>query len=122
MLLLHVAAGTAALLVGPLVLLGVRRSVLPYQGLVLVVTGSALALAWPSDLPAVVRLLLGAVAVGSCAAAVIGSERALRATYVALVAAVAFVSGPVWAGVLVVAVGSAAVHVVPVRAAVTPVG
>ena len=118
MLLLHAAAGTAALLVGPLALLGVRRAVLPYRGLVVVVAVTALALALPSALPAEVRLLLGAVALGSCLAALVGSERALRGTYVALVAAIAFVSGPVWVGVLVVVVGSAAVHVVPRRVGV----
>lgn len=119
-LLLHVCAGTAALAVGPLALAGMRRALLPYRVLVVVVAVTALALAVPSTLPEAVRVLLAAVAVASGAAALVPDDRGLRASFVALVAAVAFVSGPVWAGLLVVAVGSAAVHALPVRAAVRP--
>ena len=119
LLLLHAAAGTAALVVGPLALAGVVRAVLPYRALVLVVAVTALALTVGSDLPLAVRGLLGVVAVGSAAGVLVASPRGLRGSYVALVAALAFVSGPVWVGVLVVAVGSAAAHGVPVRAAAT---
>ena len=117
LLLLHVAAGTAALVVGPLALAGVRRAVDPYRVLVLVVAVSALALTGPSTLPGAVRVLLAVVAVVSAVAAFVPSTRALRGSYVSLVAAVAFVSAPLWLGVLVVAVGSAAVHGLPVRTA-----
>ncbi len=117
MLLLHAAAGTPALVVGAVALAGVRRAVLPYRGLLLVVAGTALVLAGSSDLPDPVRVLLAAVAVATALAAAGRSARTLRASYVGLVAAVAFVSGPVWLGAVVVAVGSAAVHAVPVRPA-----
>lgn len=120
LLLVHATAGTAALLLGPAALLGVRRAVTPYRGLVVVVAGTALALTGPSTLPPAVRLLLGAVAVASAAAVLVPGDRALRGSYVALVAALAFVSAPVWAGLVVVAVGSAAMHAVPPRAAVRP--
>ncbi len=119
LLLLHVVAGSAALVLGPLALAGVPRAVAPYRALVLVVAASALALAGGSDLPGSVRLLLAGVALGSAAAALLATERALRGSFVALVAAVAFVSWPVWTGVLVVAVGSAAVHALPVRQVAT---
>ena len=122
MLLLHAAAGTVALLVGPLALAGVRRAVLPYRVLVLVVAATALLLTGPSSLPAPVLLLLGVVAVASAVAAWAPSERALRGSYVALVAALAFVSAPVWAGAVVVAVGSVLVHAVPVREAMSSAG
>jgi hypothetical protein len=120
LLVLHAAAGTAALVVGPIALLGVRRAVGPYRVLVLVVAATALALAGPSTLPGPVRVLLAAVAVASAVAALVPAERALRGSYVSLVAALAFVSGPLWAGLLVAAVGSAAVHGLPVRTAVRP--
>ena len=117
MLLLHAVAGAAALLAGPAALAGVRRAVLPYRVLVLVVAGTALALTGSSVLPWPVRLLLGLVAVASGVAVLVPGDRALRGSYVALLAALAFASGPVWVGVLVVAVGSAAVHGLPVRVA-----
>ena len=117
MLLLHAAAGTGALLVGPLALAGVRRAVLPYRVLVLVVAVTALLLVGPSTLPRPVLVLLALVAVASAVAALVPSERPLRGSYVALVAALAFVSGPVWAGAVVVVVGSVLVHAVPVREA-----
>ena len=120
LLLVHAAAGTAALVVGPLALVGVRRAVGPYRVLVLVVAATALALTGPSTLPGPVRVLLAAVAVASAVAALVPDERALRGSYVSLVAALVFVSGPVWAGVLIAALGSAAVHVLPRRAAVKP--
>ena len=117
MLLLHVVAGTLALGAGPLALAGARRAVLTYRVLVLVVAVTALGLVTSSGLPTIVRLLLAAVAVSSAAGVVVPSVRGLRGSYVALVAAVAFVSAPVWVGVAVVAVGTAVVHGVPVRAA-----
>ena len=117
MLLLHVAAGTLALVVGPLALAGVARAVLPYRVLVLVVAVSALGLVASSGLPAIVRLLLAVVAVGSAVGVLAPSVRGLRGSYVALLAAVAFVSAPVWVGATVVAVGAAVVHGVPARAA-----
>ena len=120
LLVLHAAAGTAALLLGPPALLGVRRALGPYRVLVLVVAVTALALTGPSTLPGPVRVLLAAVAVAGAVAALVPDERALRGSYVSLVAALAFVSGPLWAGVLVAVVGSAAVHGLPVRAAVRP--
>jgi ABC-type dipeptide/oligopeptide/nickel transport system permease component len=63
-------------------------------------------------------VLLAAVAIASGVGLVVPRERGLRASYVALVAALAFVSAPVWAGVVIVALGFAAVHGVPARAAV----
>ena len=122
MLLLHAVAGTVALLVGPLALAGSRRALPPYRALVLVVAVTALMLVPPSSLPAPVLVVLGLVAVASGLAAFVPSERALRGSYVALVAALAFVSAPVWAGVVVVAIGSALVHAVPVRRAVSSAG
>ena len=118
MLVLHAVAGSLALVVGPAALAGMGRAVVPYRALVLVVAGSALGLVAGSELPGVVRVLLALVAVGSSAAVLLPSVRGLRGSYVALVAAVAFVSAPVWVAVLVVAVGSAVVHGVPVRARV----
>ena len=115
LLVLHAAAGTVALVVGPVALAGVRRTVLPYRVLVLAVAASALLLTATSTLPLAVRVALGVIAAGSAAGVLAGSARGLRGSYVALVAALAFVSGPVWAGVLVVAVGSAAVHGLPVH-------
>ena len=120
MLLLHAAAGTAALLVGPAVLAGVRRAVLPYRLLVLLVAATALLLTGPSTLPRPVLALLSAVAVASAVAAWNPSRPAQRGSYVALVAALAFVLAPVWAGALVVAVGSALVHLVPLHGALAP--
>ena len=117
LLLLHAAAGTTALVVGPFALVGVTRALLPYRALVLVVAVTALALTGPSSLPGTVRLLLAVVAVLSAGCVLLPSARALRGSYVALAAALAFVSGPVWVGVLVVAVGSAAVHTWPAHAA-----
>jgi ABC-type dipeptide/oligopeptide/nickel transport system permease component len=114
LLVLHAVAGTLALLVGPLALAGVRRAGLPYRVLVLAVAVSALLLTAASTLPLAVRVALGVVAFGSAAGVLAGSVRGLRGSYVALVAALAFVSGPVWLGVLVVVVGSAAVHGLPV--------
>ena len=118
LLVLHAAAGSLALAVGPVALAGAVRAVLPYRVLVLVVAASALGLTVTSGLPAVVRVLLAVVAVGSAAGVLAPSVRGLRGSYVALVAALAFVSAPVWVGVVVVAVGSAVVHGVPVRQAV----
>ncbi len=120
LLLLHAAAGTAALAVGPFALAGARRATLPYRVLVVVVAATALALTGPSTLPVAVRVLLAAVAVAGAAAALVPDEHALRGSYVALVAALAFVSGPLWAGVLVVVAGSTAVHALPVRTTVRP--
>ncbi len=120
LLVLHAAAGTVALVVGPLALAGVRRTVLPYRVLVLAVAASALLLTAVSTLPLAVRVALGVVAAGSAAGVLAGSTRGLRGSYVALLAALAFVSGPVWAGVLVVAVGSAAAHGLPVARAAQP--
>ena len=117
LLALHVGVGVAALALGPAALLGVRGTALPYRVLVQLVALTALALTVDSDLPPAVRGALGLVALGSAAAAAAGSERALRASYVALVAAVAFVSAPVWAGALVVAAGSAIVHLPSTRRA-----
>jgi hypothetical protein len=117
-LLLHVVAGVLALALGPFALAGVGWTVRPYRGLVLVVAATALALVGSSALPGVVRGLLAVVAVGSAAGVLAPSARGLRGSYVALVAALAFVSAPVWVGVVVVAVGSAVVHGVPVRAVV----
>ena len=85
--------------------------------LVLVVAGTALVLTGSSVLPWPVRLLLGLVATASAVAVLVPGDRALRGSYVALLAALAFVSGPVWVGVVVVAVGSAAAHRLPVRGA-----
>ena len=115
LLLVHAVAGTAALLVGPAALAGVGRLVLPYRVLVLVVGVSALALTGSSTLPGAVRGLLAVVAVGSAAGVLVPSVRGLRGSYVALVAALAFVSAPVWVGVLVVVAGSAVVHGAQVR-------
>ena len=113
LLVLHAATGTLALLVGPLALAGARRALLPYRVFVLAVAVSALLLTAASTLPLAVRVALGVVAAGSATGVLSRSSRGLRGSYVALVAALAFVSGPVWLGVLVVAVGSAAVHALP---------
>ncbi len=117
LLVLHAGAGTAALVVGPLALAGVRRAAAPYRGLVLLVAATALLLTLASTLPAAVRVALAVVAVASAAGVLVPSARGLRGSYVALLAALAFVSAPVWVGAAVVAVGSAVVHGVPVRAA-----
>lgn len=122
MLLLHAVAGTVALLVGPLALAGVRRALPPYRALVLVIAATALLLIPPSSLPGPVLALLAVVAGASAVAAFVPSERGLRGSYVALVAALAFVSAPVWAGAVVVVVGSALVHAVPLRRRPTLVG
>lgn len=116
MLVLHVVAGSLALGLGPLALAGVARAVVPYRVLVVVVAVSALGLVASSTLTAVVRVLLALVAVGSALGVLVPSVRGLRGSYVALVAAVAFVSAPLWVGVAVVAAGSAVAHGVPVRA------
>lgn len=113
MLLLHVVAGSLALVLGPAALAGTGRVVLPYRALVLVVAVTALGLVVSSALPGAVRSALAVVAVGSAVGVLVPSPRGLRGSYVALVAALAFVSAPVWVGVLVVVVGSAAVHAVP---------
>lgn len=117
-LLLHVVAGSLALVLGPFALAGVGRAVRPYRVLVLVVAGTALGLVASSALPDAVRSALAVVAVGSAVGVLLPPGRGLRGSYVALVAALAFVSAPAWVGVLVVAAGSAAAHGLPVRAAV----
>lgn len=120
LLTVHAAAGTAALALGALVLAGRTGASGAYRLLVLVVAATALLMAGPSTLPVPVRVALVVVAVGTAVAVARGSERALRASYVSLVAAVAFVSAPVWAGALVVVVGSVAAHVTPLRATPAP--
>lgn len=122
MLVLHVVAGSAALVLAAGLLVRVGswhgRAGAAYTGLVVVVGGTAVVLAGPgSALPGGVRAALVAVAALTGWAAVSGRRRALTGrpgarrrldgSVVSLVTAVAVVSAPVVAWVAVALVGTA---------------